>query len=118
MRLEHDSREERSFPHGRTGPPPTRRAGRAEQHLGAMFDYVTPPKSSTAESLPEGLRPLVRQLVALPASQREQVIRAVREDPGVASLATVPWEEFKELCGIVAFGGDAFEDTEALYDDV
>jgi hypothetical protein len=61
---------------------------------------------------------LVQQLVALPASEREQVIRAVREDSSALSLPSVPWEEFKELCGIVALGGDAFEDTEALYDDV
>ena len=86
--------------------------------LGAMLDCVTPPKTSAAESVPEALRPLVRQLVALPPSQREQVIRAVREDPGAVSGVSVPWEEFKELCGIVALGGDAFEDTEALYDDV
>jgi hypothetical protein len=83
-----------------------------------MLACMTPPKTFSAENLPEALRPLVQQLVALPATEREQVIRAVREDSGAQSLPVVPWEEFKQLCGIVSLGGDAVEDTEALYDDV
>jgi hypothetical protein len=94
------------------------RIGPAGQHTGAMLGCMTPPKTSAAENLPEALRPLVQQLAALPATEREQVIRAVREDSAAQSLPVVPWEEFKQLCGIISLGGDAVEDTEALYDDV
>jgi hypothetical protein len=83
-----------------------------------MLHDVSSASTSAAQALPEALRPLVQQLVALPPTEREQVLRAVREYPDTASIPTVPWDEFKQLCGIVALGGDAFEDTEALYDDV
>ena len=69
--------------------------------------------------VPEDLRGLVRQLAELPAGARETVIEAARlaaiQPKG--KLPTVSWESLRAAKGIVSLGGNALEDSEALYDE-
>lgn len=65
--------------------------------------------------VPEQLRPLAAQLAALSSEERELVIAAARES--LPRLRTVPWSELRKLEGTVALGGDAVEDSKALYDN-
>jgi hypothetical protein len=67
--------------------------------------------------VPEPLRPLVDQLAALKEPERTAVIEAatrrarLRLRGGPAS-----WGSIHKAHGCVALGGNAIEDTEALYD--
>ncbi|HMJ10779.1 MAG TPA: hypothetical protein VK524_05200 [Polyangiaceae bacterium] len=69
--------------------------------------------------VPEALRGLVRQLAELPQGARETVIEAARRTANQpqAKLPTVSWESLRAAKGIVSLGGNALEDSEALYDE-
>jgi hypothetical protein len=77
---------------------------------------MTQPKYPS--EMPEGLRELVHQLAKLPAGEREVVIQAARDvaDELAASLPTISWESLNSAIGIVSWGGNALEDSEAIYD--
>jgi hypothetical protein len=68
--------------------------------------------------MPEGLRELVHQLAKLPPGEREVVIQAARDvaDEQAASLPTISWESLSSAVGIVSWGGNALDDSEAIYD--
>jgi hypothetical protein len=68
--------------------------------------------------VPEELRPLVRQLAALSSLEREAVIDAARKVANdQKALPTTSWQALRSLKGIVSLGGNALEDSEALYDE-
>jgi hypothetical protein len=69
--------------------------------------------------VPEALRALVRQLAELSPGMRETVIEAARRGANEqkCKLGTVSWESLRAVKGIVSLGGNALEDSEALYDE-
>jgi hypothetical protein len=95
-------------PFGGTQPFPPRR--------GAILASMARPRGSSL-SLPETLRPLVDQLVALDDAERTAVIEAASRRAGMRLRGgPVSWESVHKAQGCVAIGGNAVEDTEALYD--
>ena len=73
--------------------------------------------SSAPAGVPESLRPLVEHLARLSDEDRELVIRAARPRRRSASvLKAVPWEAIWQARGVVAIGGNAVEDCNAIYD--
>ena len=79
---------------------------------------MSPPGSSTAPvQVPEQLEPLVEKLADLTQQDRELVIRAARRRRrSKVELKPVPWEVVWRSSGTVSLGGDAVEDTNAIYD--
>jgi hypothetical protein len=75
-------------------------------------------RSSTAPiSVPEQLEPLVEKLADLNEQDRELVIRAARRRRrSKVELKPVPWDVLWRSSGTVSFGGNALEDTSAIYD--
>ena len=75
-------------------------------------------RSSTAPvPVPELLKPLVEKLAELTEQDRELVIRAARRRRrSKVELKPVPWDVLRRSSGIVSFGGNAVEDTNAIYD--
>jgi hypothetical protein len=69
--------------------------------------------------VPDDLQTLVRRLADLPPEARETVIEAARRaaNQQKPKLPTVSWESLRAAKGIVALGGSALEDSEALYDE-
>lgn len=75
--------------------------------------------SAAPVQVPEQLEPLVKRLADLSDQDREIVIRAAkRRRRTKVELKTVPWDVLWKARGVVAIGGDAVEDTNAIYDDV
>ncbi len=74
--------------------------------------------SSTAPAhVPEQLEPLVERLADLSEADRVLVIRAARHKRRTqVELTPVPWEALWQARGVVALGGNAVEDTDAIYD--
>ena len=73
--------------------------------------------SSAPVPVPEQLEPLVERLADLSEQDRELVIRAARRRRrSKVELKPVPWEVLWRSSGTVSFGGDAVEDTNAIYD--
>jgi hypothetical protein len=83
-----------------------------------MMQVMTPPKAtSPAASLPEALRPLAAQLANLPRDARERVISAARAANTTRhGYPTISWSSLMSAKGVVSLGGNAVEDTDALYD--
>ncbi|HEX4336196.1 MAG TPA: hypothetical protein VH062_09800 [Polyangiaceae bacterium] len=79
---------------------------------------MAPPKaSSPAASLPEALRPLVAELAKLPLEDRERVISAARSANMTGqAYPTMSWRSLMSGRGVVSLGGNAVDDTDALYD--
>jgi len=83
-----------------------------------MTRVMAPPKAANpAASLPDALRPLADELAQLRDEDRELVISAAR----AANVAkhrypTLSWESLMSGRGAVRFGGNAVEDSDALYD--
>jgi hypothetical protein len=73
------------------------------------------PKSSADDEVPDAFRPLVDQLAALRAADRERIVRAARK-AARERRRTVSWNHLRGARGIAHFGGDAVTDTQALYD--
>jgi len=66
--------------------------------------------------VPEQLEPLVEKLADLSEQDRELVIRAARRRRrSKIELKPVPWEVLWRASGTVSLGGDAIEDTNAIY---
>ena len=75
------------------------------------------PRRGSSLPIPEPLRPLVDQLVALDEAERTAVIEAATRRAGIRLRGgPVSWDSVHEARGCVAIGGNAIEDTEALYD--
>jgi hypothetical protein len=75
------------------------------------------PKPTGVPDVPQELWALVRELAELPSGARETVIEAARHQAGEKTpIPTVSWESLRSLKGVVSFGGNALEDSEALYD--
>ena len=70
-------------------------------------------------AIPEELRPLVRKLAELRADEQEAVIESARNASReqYAKLSSISWESFRAARGIVSLGGNALENSEALYDE-
>jgi hypothetical protein len=73
--------------------------------------------------VPSGLEPLVRQLAALPADERQRVVAAAEleavtaiSDEGADQRRRGRWQRLRALAGVVDLGGNALEDCEQLYD--
>jgi hypothetical protein len=75
-----------------------------------------PKPKQPIDEVPAELRPLVDQLVALDAVNRELVVRAARKATR-RDLRILPWSDLHEARGTVHLGGDAIADTDALYDE-
>ena len=80
---------------------------------------MAPRRSSSAApaNVPERLEPLVEGLAGLDEQERELVIRAARHKRRTrVELKAVPWDVLWQANGAVSFGGNAVEDTDAIYD--
>lgn len=67
--------------------------------------------------VPEQLAPLVKGLADLSDQDRELVIRAAKRTRRTkVELRPVPWVVLWQARGVVAIGGDAVDDTNAIYD--
>lgn len=79
---------------------------------------MTPPKAASPVSfLPEELRPLATELAKLPRDAREMVISVARAaNTTTHGYPTITWASLMSAKGLVSFGGNAVEDTDALYD--
>jgi hypothetical protein len=79
-----------------------------------------PPSSRPSPAsipVPDLLRPLIDKLADLTEQDRELVIRAARHRRrSKVELKPVPWHVLVRSSGIVSFGGNAVEDTNAIYD--
>ena len=68
-------------------------------------------------AVPKALEPLVKQLASLQPSERELVMHAAEAaSQSGGRYPTMSWEVLEEARGVVSLGGDAVEDTRALYD--
>ncbi|MBN1612082.1 MAG: hypothetical protein JW940_35955 [Polyangiaceae bacterium] len=76
---------------------------------------MAPPRDSSAAAV-QVPKELVEQLVKLSAEERALVLRAANSREPSRKLPTLSWERLEEADGVVAFGGDAVEDCNALYD--
>jgi hypothetical protein len=76
---------------------------------------MTPPKAGLPpSSLPEELRTLATELAKLPRDTREMVISAARAaNTAGQGYPTISWASLMSAKGIVSFGGNAVEDTDA-----
>lgn len=73
--------------------------------------------SAAPAHVPEQLEPLVERLADLSEDDQELVIRAARHKRRTkVELKPVPWEVLWQARGVVALGGNAVEDTDAIYD--
>jgi hypothetical protein len=77
---------------------------------------VSPAATSPAAALPDALRPLAKELAKLPEGEREMVIRAARSENARRVYPTMSWTSLMSSAGIVSFGGNAIEDSDALFD--
>lgn len=77
---------------------------------------MTQTKTAWHEKVPPSFQPLVEQLAALGESDRERIIGAARAVARGRGRPTIRRDHLREACGIVSWGGDAVEDTRALYD--
>ena len=68
-------------------------------------------------NVPPNFQTLVEQLAALGESDREHIIGAARAAARGRGRPTISREHLRDGCGVVSWGGDAVEDTRALYDD-
>jgi len=59
---------------------------------------------------------LVKQLASLQPSERELVMHAAEAASQSGRYPTMSWDVLHEARGVVSLGGDAVEDTRALYD--
>lgn len=66
--------------------------------------------------VPEALKPLVEQLAALSGDDRHRVIEAAERTVQGRRLQGVTLEDLRRLTGLVALGGNALDDCDALYD--
>ena len=83
---------------------------------GVLHSLVVAQPKQDALLLPEHLRLLVEQLTSLSEDDREAVLRATRATTDDATLPTASWDSIGAAKGVVHWGGDALEDSEALYD--
>lgn len=81
-----------------------------------MLSRMAGSKAPDRERISPSLQPLVEQLAALHAADRERVVRAARSLAGEARRHPVKWSNLRDACGVVRLGGDAVDDTQALYD--
>jgi hypothetical protein len=73
--------------------------------------------SAAPAHVPEQLEPLVEKLADLSEQDRELVIRAARHKRWTkVELKPVPWDVLWKASGTVSLGGNAVEDTDAIYD--
>lgn len=73
--------------------------------------------SAASAQMPELLQQLVDKLAGLTERDLELVIRAARRKRlSNVELKPVPWEALWRASGTVSLGGDAVEDTNAIYD--
>lgn len=73
--------------------------------------------SSVPVQVPERLEPLVEKLADLSERDRELVVRAARRRTRAnIELKPVPWDVLWRASGSVSFGGNAVDDTNAIYD--
>ncbi|HET7505754.1 MAG TPA: hypothetical protein VFK02_32260 [Kofleriaceae bacterium] len=69
-----------------------------------------------SDDVPAALKPLVEQLATLEAADRERIVRAARRAARERRRRTISWGHLRDARGVVSVGGDAIEDTRALYD--
>jgi hypothetical protein len=60
---------------------------------------------------------LVRALAALPEPERSEVYAAVNDETRRSRGPTLSWDDWEAARGVVSLGGNAVEDSDALYDD-
>jgi hypothetical protein len=78
---------------------------------------MSPPGPTALVQIPKQLEMLVEKLADLSQQDRELVIRAARRRRrSKIELKPVPWEAVWRSSGVVSLGGDAVEDTNAIYD--
>jgi hypothetical protein len=78
---------------------------------------ASPKATSPTKPLPDELRPLAAELAKLPEQDREMVISAARAANTTRHrYPTMSWASLTSAKGIVRFGGNAVEDSDALYD--
>ncbi|MBK7584967.1 MAG: hypothetical protein IPI67_32855 [Myxococcales bacterium] len=66
--------------------------------------------------VPEALKPLVEQLANLSGEDRHRVVEAAEHAVRGRRFQGVSLEDLRRLTGLVAIGGNALEDCDALYD--
>ncbi len=68
------------------------------------------------DPVPAALKPLVDQLAGLSSEQRRLVIEAAEQSVRAHESVGLSEQDIQRLTGIVAIGGNALEDCDALYD--
>ncbi len=83
-----------------------------------MIPLMAPPSrsSSAAPVVPEQLQPLVKQLAELNDGDRQLVIQAANSQATPRKHRTMSWETIERATDLVSLGGNADEDSKALYD--
>ena len=85
----------------------------------AVYALVVAQSKPTPEpvAVPKALEPLVKQLASLAPAERELVVHAAEAvSHARPTYPAMPWEVLDVARGLASFGGDAVEDTRALYD--
>lgn len=79
------------------------------------------PPAENPPTAPKHLRPeleaLVRTLAALPDDERTRVYDAVNDHSRQGKPATLSWDKWETVRGVVSLGGNAVDDCDQLYDD-
>jgi len=90
---------------------------RARRAFGGILRGMAQPKPTPDPVLvPEALKPLVEQLAKLSEDERHLVVNAAERTASRQRLRALTTEDLRRLSGVVAMGGNAVEDSDALYD--
>ncbi len=68
------------------------------------------------EPVPAALKPLVDQLAKLTSEQRRLVVEAAEQTVEPREFVGLSEQDIQRLTGVVAIGGNALDDCDALYD--
>lgn len=81
-----------------------------------MGSMAQPKPTPDSVVVPEALKPLVEQLARLNQEDRHLVVEAAERSVPHRRFRGLSLEELQRLTGVVAIGGNALEDCDALYD--
>ena len=82
---------------------------------GGILTSMAQPKHMP-EPVPAALKPLVDQLAKLTSEQRRLVVEAAEQTVQPREFVGLSEQDIQRLTGVVAIGGNALEDCDALYD--
>ncbi len=82
---------------------------------GGILTSMAQPKHMP-EPVPAALKPLVDQLAKLTGEQRRLVVEAAEQSVEPREFVGLSEQDIQRLTGVVAIGGNALDDCDALYD--